>query len=670
MLSSMSTIVEKNPTTSPSANILHSRSRVPFSAHVAGTYRFGDYTPHFVAEAVNGDKWSLRSCHNIRSYTMKAPLMSRVNIKKDYFMVPNEAILPLNWDKVYTPPVNGDDVNALNVNCTLVYEFPVSVGKGLIDKLNLLKQDYEDDRISGAAFDTIALKVLITLERFFSNGSLLATLGYHVGKLFGVFGIYDEDNNKYRNFDAYFDAFVTKLFNGRSLVFVDDDDVYYTITNDLSVQNAISPVQFLEYARDHSNWEFEESTSEGTPVESMYYEMPIDTLKTRIINCPKTLNLSRVLAYQIVCSHFYTNDKIDYVYSAELYRQNVYSAFSRMAEPFGWNNVKFTWNGLECRYDYLSGYFFRIAAFDLMQRISLTDASSSVCINNYFDYWRLILGFNRSLRFVDYFTGAKSQPLAVGDINIDVNAGKVNAVDVTRNIQRQKFFNAVNRVGRRFDEYLKSFGGNNVALDYHNPLYLAHTSDIVSTSENSNTGVDQFSKTNSVTSTMDSYANKFAFETSIDRPCILIGITYFDIPRYYSENIERQNFHVDRFDMFNQYMQFIGDQELYGAELHCYSPHTFGYALRHSEYKTRVNQCFGAFADGLLPGWQFIADEGINSNLIKHIGPDYIRSRASELDVFFDNLTGYSLGSRFHFIIDTENDCNPSRPMVFAPTIL
>lgn len=52
------------------------------------------------------------------------------------------------------------------------------------------------------------------------------------------------------------------------------------------------------------------------------------------------------------------------------------------------------------------------------------------------------------------------------------------------------------------------------------------------------------------------------------------------------------------------------------------------------------------------------------------IDPDYIRSRNTELDRFYTQITGFSLGSYFHFIIKNTNSQNASRPMAFAPSIL
>lgn len=96
-----------------------SHSKFDLSKHIFGTYRFGELAPTYVMECVPKDKNPLRSRHNIRSYTMKAPLMQDVSMFKDSFAVPMRAILPLNWEKLYTNPVIGDDVVAGNVGTTV-----------------------------------------------------------------------------------------------------------------------------------------------------------------------------------------------------------------------------------------------------------------------------------------------------------------------------------------------------------------------------------------------------------------------------------------------------------------------------------------------------------------------------------------------------------------------
>lgn len=641
----MSEIVNKDSAVRPNENIIRSRSQIDLSAKNVGTYRFGHISPHFYLECVNGDKINLRSVNDIRSYTLKAPLFGNVNIKKDYFLVPNEAILPFNWDKIYTAPVIGDDVVASQCNCIFSNTAEIST---IHNHVRTYLNGYSGSSVAPAL--TLLIKYFCFLEKIFSEGSLFSCFGFHLSSCFVRSGI--------ANFDLWFDSFFSFVFDSsHNYTFTRKDGSTYTvgISSEVSTYD-YSPREFLEFCRDSNDYTI-------TKIEG---SMPIVRLVPFLENISFrsfSINISRILAYQIICSHFYSNDRIDYVYSAELYRQNVWSL---TREILGTEvPTLFNYNGLDVPFDYLSGYYIGLVLSS--GAITIKDGSS---LDNFFDYFSLLFSFKRSLRFVDYFTGSRSNPLAVGDVNINVNSGVVNAVDVSRNIQRQRFFNAVNRVGRRFEEYVKSFGGNSVAPDYHNPLFLAHTSDVIQTSETSNTGDSQILDSNSVTSVFKSYSSDYAFEISVDRPCIVVGVTYFDIERMYYRGIDKFGSHVNRFDMFNQYMQFIGDQAVNSNELVASQNGTFGYALRHLEYKTKLNNAFGGIASGALPGWSFLADHNIGVNRLPSISPDYIRSRPSELDEFYTHLTGWSVGNYFHFIIMMDNKCQASRPMVYNPTIL
>ena len=94
-----------------------SRSRFDLSYHNYITPSYGKITPFLSLEGVAGDKIPIRSSHKVRSYTMKSPLMSDVFMQKDFFAVPMECILPLNWQKIFANPVVGDDVVAEDCNC-------------------------------------------------------------------------------------------------------------------------------------------------------------------------------------------------------------------------------------------------------------------------------------------------------------------------------------------------------------------------------------------------------------------------------------------------------------------------------------------------------------------------------------------------------------------------
>ena len=105
-------IVAANAQNKATGDVVNTRSKFPLSYEFFDTHRFGEYHPHFWFDGVEGDEnVRLRSSHDVRSYTLKSPLLQDIQMKKDYFLIPMEAILPLNWQKWNAIPVNGDDVS-------------------------------------------------------------------------------------------------------------------------------------------------------------------------------------------------------------------------------------------------------------------------------------------------------------------------------------------------------------------------------------------------------------------------------------------------------------------------------------------------------------------------------------------------------------------------------
>lgn len=665
------TIQDGNKQNIASGKSVRTRSRFKLDYHMFDTFRFGEIHPHFVMECVPGDKnVSVRSEHNLRTYSLSAPLMQKISMKKDYFAVPMEAILPFNWDKIYTNPVQGDDVpddaGTYVANFSeLIWNFLRSLKPSFTPETEAITYDVFISRVNEC------LRWLLTAELFYSNGNLLSSLGIHLSHLLTFTYTSYNGSRGYKSLDDTFDSYcqdfmylvsannrlVTKFRVRASSA---DGWQYFEPT-------AIGFRSVLDVCRDNlGTFEFAFDASGSTS-----YNQNFGTnwqIRTIGDGYPFGLNLARLFAYQIVCAHYYTDDHVDYIYSAELYRQYISSLITSYLDADGssFNSEDFSYNGVRTLYDFLSSRYF--VGF-------LNFGYSSI---DYFvlPYLQAIFGYKHSLRYKDYFVGARTQPLAVGDVNVAVSDQSVSVVDVTRKTQLQRYLNAVNRSGRKFSNYIGELFGVHVAPDYHNPFFLGHTSDDIYGQEVENTAESQQTNPNSITAILRSNASRYAFEFDADRPCIIIGVTYFDIPRSYWQTIERQNFHKDRFDMFNPYMQFIGDQKIYLKELspsqYAYQVDTFGYTNRHMEYKQRYNQCAGGFVQN-LPGFAFLNDYGFSTDItvpISHIGPSFIRSNNTELDRFYLSLTGFSLGSYFHFIVDNYNDVSASRPMVYAPSIL
>ena len=681
---------EGNPVNDSKSTAPRSESFFPLNYIQMDTAQFGQLKPHFAVDVVPKDRrMSLRCDHEVDSYTLKAPLKQNISIKKDYFFVPKEAVLPLQSERVITNPNIGDDVPLLTN--TVVENFR----KRLLALYKSYISVFTGTTASSLSATIFAycLRIALQMRYFYSNGSLLDSLGYsNAGYV-----VYDKTVDGHQvvlSFDKWFDDFCDILmaniqqFNVNLLNIEDSSVIPTSPTIVVYCENAtritrtayqnLTLKSFIEWTDDYPNFNVTGISFVNTSTGAA------DTLTALVAHFGKLrqtfnstasgqpFNYERLCAYQLVCAHFYSNDAVDFVYEANLYRQVVQNCVDVMyARSMFTGSTDFSWNGLKLDFDSLSGQF-------MDQALSLVASGTSISTNLnplmlLHVYFSLIFAYRRSLRFVDYFTAAKSRPLAIGDTTVAVDANNhVDVVDVTRSIQWQRFFNSVNRTGRKISEYIKGlFPGNQMAPDYHNPLYLGHTSDVIYASNVENTGDAQMQAPNSVTATLKSNASRYAFEFDCDRYGVVLGIEYFDVQRMYAHASDRQFFHTNRFDMFNPFLQFIGDQKIFREEIDDTdaSTNSFGYQLRHMEYKQRINRACGGFVES-LPGWAFLADDVLGLPRSMNISPDYIRSSCVELDPFYVSLTGWSYGTYYHFIIKTVNDCKSNRPMVYTPQIL
>lgn len=652
-------------------------SRFPLKRRRYQTMRFGEITPHLAMEAIGRDTLPLHSSHDIRSYTLKAPLMSNLTMKKDYFSIPLHCILPENADKIITNPTIGDDVS-IGVN-------GVVDGKNFVSKLSSLYGVIKNNA-DGTAWDSI-LSAMIYLEYFFSSGSLVRQLGYSFS------GFFTEDltqTNKldvHNKFDYLFEHVIgvfkaDVVTNGGHFFvkFYKDNTVYLVdLARDYSDNNALCFNDFMERIRQLPIFGIYADIATTNPLayDSSVTDIHFEYFKVTVPDSYPPISFNMVSAYQIICHHFYSNDFIDYIYSAELYRQLMKSYQQSIDDDTVSPFPSFTYNGVKVHYDALSGYI--ISNMIILSSLDYGDCftgDGTSMLDNFTDelvyslsYVSALFSFRRSLKYVDYFTGSRSQAIAVGNTDVAVVNNAVSVVETTRRIQWQRFLNFVQRVGRKVDDYAANLLGISMPYDYHNPMMLAHTSDEVRGIENENTAEAQMTQANSVTSVLRSNADKYAFEYHCDMPwAYVIGVTYFDIPRAWAFSNDKQVFHADRFDFFNPFLELQGDQEISTAELGMPVDKPFGYVQRYMEYKQTYDIACGGFVDN-LPGWAFV---GLLEDLLgrDHISPDFIRSHNYELDKFYLSQMGTSLSKYFHFIVVNTNDIDARRPMTNDPQIL
>lgn len=685
-LSSGSKQHANNATTSRnSINDVSSHNRLShntfdFSYHFYNTERYGDVTPFYVAEGVSGDKNPLRSSHVLKSFATKSPLMTGLSKKKGYFAVPYKAILPNNYSKVFVQPKKGDDVpSTLNT----VFESPWTA-------MNLNMRLYFGDIVNLVtdyqSFERF-LKCFFALEMFFSHGSLLNILGYKIARNFYVesnaFGVDTPDQKK--SFDWLFDNRFAAFFDEMEIMIsvpsigedvTDGSNYFRNYVRATSAPNTqplgiyVTKHRLIEIMRDNPDFQvvyidgYSEENGMPENVTNLLTDFASYFPFAYIINNFAPLNYARLAAYQIAHRVFFSNDDIDNIYTAELYRQNLMALYFSFA---GTNTLPVvSVNGVNVFADVLSGAVVSKIIGRLFQKTISYDSWFPAYL-----FLHELFAIQKSLRFGDYFLGSRLEPLAVGDVNAPVTNSNVSAIDTTRSIQMQRFLNFVNKIPSQLSGYIKKMFGVEPAVDLTEPSYIAVSKCDVSGFEVENTTSDD---QGNIVLNLVSNDSSFAFEVDIADPSIIIGVTWYEMPRIYSSIIERQMLHEDRMDMFQPMLQYLGDQDVkaceYDARLSYKEP--FAYTLRNMEYKQRVHQASGGFVES-LPSWSNVIDNNDVENTemtLDRLDAYLLRSRNYEFNRFFSSLAGYSLGTYFHFIVKYNNENNLTRPMAVSPQIL
>lgn len=677
------------------------------------------------------ERVSVRCNTDIDTMSLKAPMMSPVNMHKDYFYIPLRAILRENADLFITNPRTGDDIVPSKVNCLLSLNegsgltnvsFSNSLGnqiQGVFTRFNTAAST-AGNSLSDAA--TQLRKFFLTYQTtnpLFSRSSLLNALGLGISRL--VHGpSYDDGNGaKDISFDKTFEdlfAQIASRFKSFSVVLYDVlpitgtpsssayqlSSITYKVHTSLTyrstdrTQNDINWRQFMELLKEYlvgpvtiSDDDLQDGVDATAASAAYYYNALSDPSSTAYIsltghsflnrtydysaerneNALPRINISSLVAYQLACAQFYTSDAVDAVYTTELWHSNMRSLVNHHLTA---QQQSYTLNGVTHAYDVVSSgilnYMVRQLFYRVINIFAGTYYAGDVLL---FDYFTNLFNPQRSLKYRDYFVGAKTRPLAVGDVNVAVSNNQVNIIDVTKNIQMQRFLNQVNRIGRTLKEYSRGIFGQTPMQDPREVIWLGSTSDVIGAEETKNTGSAQLTEPQTITSQLRANSSRFAFEFNVAEFGWVIGITTFDVPRAYIDTTDRSFFHEDRFDMFNPYMQHIGDQEVAGHEILMTQFQNFGYQMRYSEYKQRTDRAVGAFVE-FLPGYAFLADDQALGILMDDvvISPDFIRSRPYELDPFFISLTGRSQAAYFHFIVRQDYQVSASRPMEASPQIL
>lgn len=651
------------------------------------TQRYGKYEPFWWKVCTAGDNEPFSNSHNVRSLPFSSPILSPMKLNKDYFQVPMYAIQPNAWDYVFKNPNQGDDVpfDAQNL-------FPLGTGNSSIFELfhwalNTIRA-IDTGQSSGDEESKLSTAILVFFmyENLLSSGSLLFSLGYKINPIFidsvGIKMSYDEV------FDLYFsgkDYFAQFLFDdpdsptGQRLVSFACGPSGSS-ANIFNADYFVDSFAFVSMLRSHFGQLQEFMLGPDNTYPSFYVDFGnIDKSSAGEDTDDSTdyIRMDVINAYQLACAQYYVNPRVDFLYNAQLYRDNFVQLIRELStlSPTGTLNIEsFDYNGIPVLYDYFSRRYYDIVT-DVMSfypDYSTLDDDQIFALGRVLYY---LFGFQDQLRFGDYLVDSRTQALGYGDPGSDavqVYDDAISVTDMSQKLVLQRFRGAVAHLDNSAEDYLETMFHEKLPPDYHFPKFIVHSEFGIAGDEVSNTTSDD---QGNIVTNLKSGDDTAEFNIDISVNSILIGISYISIPGVYSQIKERTYMHRDRYDMFQPMLQYFGDQGIYNREVSDFidNPADFyGYTSRNGEYKQRMSQCSGAFLTSLR-SWLFTIDlpsfagESSMPRLANTQSPLAIRTFDFEFNRFLRRQTGVSLGTGFHFIMQYNNKNVDNRPMDVNP---
>lgn len=662
--------------------------------------RFGEVRPFFYQQTIARDTLSHSSTTELWSMQMKSPLMSNLTGYKDYFYVPMKAILPNSFMEWFNNPTQADDVPD-DVYCSL------DISKLYWDYIELFRSVNDHLARTNVVGKNHAYKLLVALlnaRRLFSTNNLFCQLGINTNTIcdyspMTILPGFPNMSNVEFTFDTYVDMFFASDPKSILQVFMP----YLVANKILKVRNITRKKVFVllnedmtlntnEFKRLYEDLEYmylhykptkiaENYIVEGFKdwnaansdpnLEGNYFSFIVSLLSLPYMNLgyyvgingySETLvDISPLIAYQMVGAQFFTNDQIDKVYTA----QDWIDEMSVLVNYDYMTALAYDYNGHKNYYDVFSKKILDTALSHIPYEYGDLLYNDTLPSGQEFIY-NLITPFN-SLRYGDYFTGSRLNPLALGaDPNsyAPVTASNVKSLDMVQAMSYLNYYNDIQKLGpTAWIQQNGIFGDFPSSLDPM-PRFIQRSKFSIGEMQIENTSN---TNTGEIISRSRSNDSGQFISIDIDEPSIVLGLISFDCPRIYTNVVDRLAFVKDRFDAFNPYFQNIGDQPILARELNLKLPadDIWSWTIRNTEYKQRVGVATGAFVgQQYLPSWAFTFDE---RNM--KLDSDSIRNHDADLDKFFVSLPNISEAGYFHFYVRCFNNTEIVRAMQDRPDI-
>lgn len=671
------------------------------SHQVADTQLFDEVRPFYMDAALSGDVKRMRFTNNDWSPITNSQILTDVHKHRAFFQVPWSVIMPNTWEYLFREPVQGEDINWLDVGPVLT--------RGNFQKIfsNLFYYVSDKNRTSfSAEIAECLIKSVYLFYCMFGKGGLPQTLGVRICSDV-PFSAYNEGFTPEKAFQRLCRLLSpdgAPIADGLNFSLLSTGNFYRFTPNyvvnpstgsgnlEYSVSTAADAFNFVRDFILYSNrgtlsgintgpigevgtsnvtvgdvflyiFTGGEITSPGTS-SSSYSDM-VNVLAD--LPSDWSYNVMPLIAYQCLWFQFFTNDRVDPIFNAKSWQSYIWSEY--VYKSASGSDVSFDINGTSVLYDAFSNHSFDFLVGSISNGASL--------LHDSLDYLLELFVIRPSMRGSDYFTSMRTQPLAVGDVSVSVNSNIVSAVDVNKSLWVQRFLNAVNRTKQSIYDYLQSITGVLPVRRDPQPNFIAEEVYNLSGQVVENTGTEQ----GSMVSILRNMQSNMMYDVFIDEPSFVIGVDSYSVPYVYPDSCNRIVLMRDRLDWFNDFMQHVGDQSVYVDEL--YTPvdlstflNPIGYQLRYAEFKNKISRACGAFISevGPLKSWLILfgRDEfvGWRNDSGQYISPYLIRNHNQDFDVLFASLTQVDPTNRYHFVKFTAISENDNSKQQAYPTLL
>lgn len=667
------------------------------SHQIADTQLFDEVRPFYMDAALSGDVKRMRFSNNDWSPISQSQILTDIHKHRAFFQIPWSVIMPNTWEYLFREPVQGEDINWSEVGPVLTKVDFKNIFRNLF---YYIQNGYETAFTTDMAERLI--KSVYIFYSIFGKGGLPQTLGVRVCSDAPFSGYISEftPEKAFQRLCKLLSNDGVEIADGVTFTLSGLADTYGYTPNYAASSSSIknveyrveTPVQAYNFIRDfilYSN----SGTLTGvnteaiggngitvgdvflyiftgeqveTPASSMNrYNFMIGLLDA--LPDTWTYNIMPEIAYQCLWHQFFTNDRVDPIYNAKSWQSYVWSqyVYNTMAGRAG----TFEINGASILYDAFSHKSFNTIISYISFGTDLQDDA--------LDYLLELFTIRPSMRGSDYFTSMRTQPLAVGDVNISVNSNIVSAIDVNKSLWVQRFLNAVNRTKQSIYDYLQSMTGVLPARREVQPNFIAEEVYNLSGQLVENTADSQ----GSMVSILRNMQSNMMYDVFIDEPSFIIGVDSYSVPYVYPDSCNRIAHMSDRLDWFNDFMQHVGDQSVYLNEL--YTPfdlsralNPIGYQLRYAEFKNKISRACGAFISdvGPLKSWLILFGRedfsGESKEAGREISPYMIRNHNQDFDVLFPSLTQTDPTNRYHFVKYTAISENDNSKQQAYPTLL